>query len=484
MKANPSPLITMLSTGIAHCSLYFTRHPRVLASAQSFVRELERLLDTDGRKTLFLGLVEGRLVHDGRFYLGPTAIAKRVVELIENLRCGGLLFHRDVTPDELARLFELAARLHGPSIDLDHGCQQLVSRDIQHVELSPTYEDEGWFGQDRYDVTELWRFGGREDAELESLVPVYQSLFETVEVAHGRAAADDALDLAAVRTASEQLVAVTQDRLDGILRLARYPDYDSYTIGHSVRVALFAVLCGRHLGLPQEGLIELGAAGLLHDVGKSKVLDEILYKPGLLTPEERHEMSLHAQLGAGILVENQQAGALAIGCAFGHHLRADGRGYPELRPWVKTGPMTAVMRVCDAFEGMTAARPHKAAVTPRRAFELLLQDRGGCEPAALHALVGALGFFPPGRRVLLSSGERALVRAAGVDPALPHVLVTHDVRGEALPIDQRIALDLGEPDAGVTIVELYREPAAVVPAAAPQPVRAHAPATTPDGCCG
>lgn len=472
MQANPAPLITMLSTGIGHCSLYFTGHPRVRASAESFVRELERLLDSEGRETLFLGLVEGRLVHAGRFYLGPTAIAKRVVGTIEALRSGGLLFRRGVDPRELAAFFELAARFKDSSTDLDHGRRQLLAREITGIELSPPYGAEGWLGQLEFDGNAQWRSGNEEEADLEELVPIYQSLFETVEVAHGRAAADAALDLDAARASGEALVKVTETNLDGILRLSRYPDYDSYTIGHSVRVALFAVTAGRHLGLSREILVEFGTAGLLHDVGKSKVPDEILYKPGFLTREERHEMSLHAELGAAILVENRQAGAMAIGCAFGHHLRADGRGYPELRPWVRTGPLTALMRVCDAFEGMTSVRPHKAAVTPRRAFELLSNDRGGCDPVALRTIVGAIGFYPPGRRVLLANGARALVTGAGSDPASPLVVITHDARGEEVPRDLRVALDLSDPRVGLSVVELYRDSEAMTPVPVPDPFAA------------
>jgi len=92
--------------------------------------------------------------------------------------------------------------------------------------------------------------------------------------------------------------------------------------------------------------------------------------------------------------------------------------------WHAVGKATALLHVCDVFEALTAVRPYKPALTPRRAFEIMLADRGSFHPGALQALVRCTGLYPPGSRVLLSSGERALVLVAGSDIERPAVRVT------------------------------------------------------------
>ena len=117
-------------------------------------------------------------------------------------------------------------------------------------------------------------------------------------------------------------------------------------------------------------LTELGAAGLLHDVGKARIPEEILFKPAPLDDEERQIMKRHPQIGAELLLDSASAGQMAIGAAWGHYLRHDGGGYPAHRPWAVRSQLTALIQVCDIFEALTAARPYKRALSPQRAYEI------------------------------------------------------------------------------------------------------------------
>ena len=123
---------------------------------------------------------------------------------------------------------------------------------------------------------------------------------------------------------------------------------------------------------------------------------------------------------------------------------------------------------------MTAVRPYKPALSPRRAFEIMAADEGAFHPAALGALVRSLGLYPPGTSVELSSGERGVVLLAGADLERPKVRVTHDGQGRALPTSEQIELDLGRAtDAALSIVRAL------------EIVRPHAAdeAGTHDACC-
>ncbi len=452
MKSTCDELVIHMSNGIGQRKLYFASHPRVLACSREFTQKLKAFLEESGKECFFLGIVGGKLVHNGRYLVGPTIVGRRLVAFTECLQSGGLLFNGKIEPGEVCELFNLAAELTEPVKSLEEARGMLKARGVDNIEISPAYEDQQWFGQYHYDGTEDWENGIPGGCDGESAIPVYQSLFNTVEVAHRRAGGDHELDVDGARTVTGEMLKTIQGNFMDIMQLVRYPDFDSYTLGHSVRVSLIAVLVGHSLGMNQEFLLELGTAGLLHDVGKSKISEDILFKPGELDKEERRIIMSHPRLGAQILLENREASPLAIGAAWGHHLRHDKKGYPAATQWTVTNRVTELLHVCDVFEALTAVRPYKQALTPRRAYEVMLKDQGGYEPGILAAFVSAMGLYPPGSRLALSNGQQGVVVAAGSDIDKPKVRITHDVGGEVLPNQGGGILDLSSEGAyGVTV---------------------------------
>lgn len=445
-------LVIQLCTGISQRRMYFDEHPKVAACGEEFIRALDELLQADGKESFFLGLVDGKLVHKGHYLVGSSIVGHRLIAFAGQLRCGGLLFSRGLEPRELRDLFSLAAEVAEPLRDIKEARALFEARGLRHIALSPPYEDPAWFGQFLYDGAEAWGGEGADGGGLAPMLPIYQSLFGAVESAHQLAGREREPDVAGLRGLSEQLLQTGADGFTDLMQLVRYPDYDSYTVGHSVRVALIAVLVGRRLGLAQPLLVELGTAGLLHDVGKARIAEEILFKPGPLTPDERRIIRGHATHGAHILLESRDAGPLGVAAAWGHHLRHDGGGYPASAPWAVCGGITSLVHLCDVFEALTAVRPYKLAMTPRRAYEIMLQDRGAFDPALLAAFVGALGIFPPGSRVRLSTGEHGIVVAAGTAVDRPRVKVSRGTDGRPLSPDAQRIIDLALPAAGAVSV--------------------------------
>lgn len=462
MTASYEDLISLLAHALGQRTLFHRDHPRVRAGVRDFVDGLHRRLAEDRRDVFFLGIVDGRVVHGGQFLFGSTLLGRKLVKLAHLSCCGGFLFRSELGEDDVLALLDLAAELRVPVASLQDARDRLKARGCA-IQLSPVYEDAGWFGQFLPPGVEAWS-GLDATKREESLVPVIQALFDTVEAAHEQSAVDGAPDVNGARSAAEKMLrAVENDGMHDLLRVVRYPNSDTYTVGHSVRVAMLAVQVGRRLSLPPEFLIELGTAGLLHDVGKARIPRDILFKPGRLDDEERRAIAQHPRLGAELLLSTADAGPLCIGAAWGHHIRYDRRGYPAISSWHTVGKATELVHVCDVFEALTAVRPYKPALTPRRAFEIMLSERQAFHPGALSALVRSLGLFPPGSNVLLSTGERASVVAAGESLARPIVRLTHDARGAALAADAARDLDLAklEPQS-VSVVRLIDEPRAAL----------------------
>lgn len=458
MILNYDELVALLCNGISHRKLYFDRHPKVLKYGQDFAVHLRQRLEKEDKEFFFLGVVDGMLVHNGKYLVGPTIVGHRLVDFAENLKCGGFLFSHRIESTEVCEMFNLAADIGDPLTKLEEANDIFKARGIVNIELSPVYEDHKWYGQYFYEGKEAWESGSVTQGEKESMIPLYQSMFKNVEESYNQAGNGQSLDLNESRQVTRQLIQSTKGNFKDIMQLVRYPDYDSYTVGHSVRVALLAVLVGCKLGLDEEALQELGTAGLMHDVGKAKVPEEILYKKGKLEEDERRTIEKHPFFGTQILLENREATPLTVSAAWGHHLRFDGKGYPDKPDWAVRGNVTALLHACDVFEALTAVRPYKKALSPRKAFEIMLLDKGSFDPGALTCFISAMGIYPPGSQVLLSSNEMGTVVSASTKIDKPIVQITHGAQGVAYPLDSVREADLSsEAEAGLEVTTLLLE---------------------------
>lgn len=168
---------------------------------------------------------------------------------------------------------------------------------------------------------------------------------------------------------------------------------DEDTAKHSARVQRIALLVGRQLGLGAVEIEVLSTAALLHDLGKQGVSDEVLFKTGAFTPEERREMELHAAHTQGILDMIQYPSHLwdVPRIAAYHHEKLDGTG-----PFGVAGediPMAArIIAVADVFDALASTRRYRAAMPPAAVLAKLESGKGAdFDPAIVDALAAVLG---------------------------------------------------------------------------------------------
>lgn len=144
---------------------------------------------------------------------------------------------------------------------------------------------------------------------------------------------------------------------------------------HSERVSHLCALMGAVLGLEQDDIQELELAGLVHDIGKISIPDEILDKPGKLTEEEFDILRQHTRTGYQILRAADEFTDLAI-YALSHHERYDGRGYPKGLKGEEISYFARIIAIADAYEAMTADRSYRRAMSPSAAIEELRRYSG------------------------------------------------------------------------------------------------------------
>ncbi len=445
-------LIVALSKSIGHRRLYFAGHPIIQSDCRQIATDLTSLLAELETDNLFIGIVAGQLIYDGHYLVGPSIMGQQLIKFAQKLHCGGLVLGADTTAREIQILLDLAEELKNPIGTLQEAREILKKRGVHNITLATHYtapsalvseeDKEAWQGQDS-------------SGHLHSPLLVYQALFDVVARAHGNVSLERSIDISGAQSVSEQLLLSARSNFTDMLQFVRYPDYDSYTVGHSVRVATLAVFVGDQLGLDDEQLLDLGTAGLLHDVGKSRIPSEILFKPGRLTKEEFAVMQDHATLGAEILLEHKDATRMQVAAAWGHHLRHDGGGYPPSPPWAVRSHIVALLQICDVFEALTAVRPYKAQVTPLDAYGIMLADQGAFDPSLLHAFITTLGIYPPGNTVRLNDGRQGVVVAAGDAIDKPLVRISRDKNGTAVKEDTQQILNLAhDENSKTTVIEL------------------------------
>lgn len=150
---------------------------------------------------------------------------------------------------------------------------------------------------------------------------------------------------------------------------------DNVTGSHLQRVRFYSEAIARQLGLPEETVQEIGYSSMMHDVGKLNVPDEILKKPGKLSPQEWAEMKKHPSKGAAIL-RDQPFYGVARDIAAHHHERWDGQGYPQGKRGEEIPLCSRIVTVADVFDALTTSRPYKNAWPDEVARAKIAEGKG------------------------------------------------------------------------------------------------------------
>lgn len=162
---------------------------------------------------------------------------------------------------------------------------------------------------------------------------------------------------------SQQVVDVCRSRDEMTSALASLATHDRDTFAHISNVSVYSIFLARHAGVADdEQLIQIGQAGLLHDIGKRSVRSDILQKPGPLTEDERREINQHPRIGFEELAKLPCLTRDQLLTVYQHHERLDGSGYPVGLVGDEICQMAQLCAVVDVFDALTARRSYRQSV--------------------------------------------------------------------------------------------------------------------------
>ncbi|MBE0617581.1 MAG: HD-GYP domain-containing protein [Proteobacteria bacterium] len=280
---------------------------------------------------------------------------------------------------------------------------------------------------------------------------VLQELFQSARLGRG-------LDGEAARRVVTELIESIFRNPDALSSLTHLKTRDDYTFRHSLNVAVLSVQLGRALGLVRRELLHLGLGAVLHDLGKVRVPEALLQKPGALTPEEFAVIKTHAAHGAQMILAAPSLPDAAAAVALNHHERQDGSGYPRGLRGIRIGKFGLISALADVYDAMTTNRPYREGTPPHVALREIYAGRDVLfHPLYVRRFIQCLGIYPVGTPVRLDDGVMALViRQNPGQPLRPWVRLLGDAEGTvgARPED----VDLS---AGTRAVQQAVDPAAV-----------------------
>ncbi|HEX7853489.1 MAG TPA: HD-GYP domain-containing protein [Sphingobium sp.] len=213
-----------------------------------------------------------------------------------------------------------------------------------------------------------------------------------------------------------------------LLSVIRLKSRDEYTYAHSVAVCTLMVNAARHIGLDDATVRDFGLAGLLHDIGKMGVPEDVLNKPGRLTDEEFALMKGHPDHGYMLLRDLPGMREVALDVCRHHHEKMDGTGYPFGMGGEAISIAARLGAICDVYDALTSDRAYKDAWTPAQAVAAMWSWEGHFDPGLFFSFMQSIGVFPAGILVQLRSNRLGIVLDTGKRTSRPRVCAFYATR--------------------------------------------------------
>jgi len=430
-------LVRTLAVADTNAALYPTTHPLVAQSFTDLVGAVQRLAQY-GFDEVTINIYKKTVFVENQVFSEESVTYSKLVDEFLAHGISAVTFASTMTVEEAAALVELLADQLGT--DIDAARDFLDARRVRGIVVAET--------------TTL-AYAGDEERSREVRARAresYDAGLTAMRDVETQAKLGRMLELGPLQRVVESMLDNLLQDPAAVLGLTAIKGHDDYTLNHSINVCILAISLGSVLGLAGDELHSLGLAGLLYDLGKVRIPEDVLTKSGPLTAEEWGLVKQHSLEGADLLKRLQLGDKMPMIVAYEHHQRYDLLGYPD-----STGGeqhlFSKIVAVCDAYDSMTTRRPFRREIRPDKALAVLMQGRGRAyDPGVTKSLVAMLGIYPMGAVVILRDGSTAVVYRVNNDDLLhPRVKVLADTDGRWLEAPEVLDLRLVDPKTGVPV---------------------------------
>lgn len=399
MKVSMATLLNQLSHIRKAATLYPVEHEYVKESASELLTLLNTLFDE--HSSVSLSILNDEVYFNGGLLAEESMNFATLIQQLSERFVHNITFEKGLNVNELCEFAALSCA-RPEAIGGDSGWQEsMAKKGIERIAVNRTLATkqgiEGDFG----------------DVEASVSRNVYRQTIEAALNAYVDARAKRSINTEIAEGVIGMLISsIASDKM-AFAGLTQIKMTDEYTLSHSVNVAVLSLLMGSKLKMPGPLLHRLGVAALLHDIGKTQIPEEVINKPGKLSPEEWEMIQSHSLHGARILAEQKDMDQLAVVVAAEHHARVDLKGYPRFSVTTELHTLSKIVAIVDTYDALTSDRSYRRALLPDKAMTIVIQGaKGQFDLELLKAFVQLTGMYPVGTFVELDTGERGVVIAA------------------------------------------------------------------------
>jgi len=422
METAIAGIVRLLGASLKNRGLYPPSHPLVNIPIEKCISELAPLFAD--RTELVLTVVDETLVLEGVPIFHLTSSLELFLARLGSIGVPALIFERGLTADDLERFMFFLHETKEQGLETEAIKERLSAVGVKHI-LVTENEEQNDFATAR---------------------KIYDNAINVVVQALSDVRNGQIPDGASCESAVREINGMLLRNRDAMLALTLIKNFDEYTYNHSVNVSVLSLAVTENLGLPEQNRINVGVAGLLHDIGKTQLALDLIRKPGTLTVNEYEEIKKHPEEGYAILEKMTNIQPETRELVREHHMRFDRAGYPTPDPDVQMHPYSQVIAVADCYDALTTTRTYQKARSPQNAIEIMRKLSGkSLDPDLVTLLERSLGIYPIGTLLRLNTMEVGIVTKApeGVKGNL-EVAILYDQAGNPLPKPE--AVDLSELD--------------------------------------
>ncbi|PHU34680.1 HD-GYP domain-containing protein [Pseudobutyrivibrio ruminis] len=207
----------------------------------------------------------------------------------------------------------------------------------------------------------------------------------------------------------QEIFQIIDKSKDLFINLANLKVSDEYTYKHSVDVGTMAAILAKASGESKQFVHDITISGLLHDIGKEKIPREVLNKPSKLSVNEFELVKTHPVHGYRLLMNSNDVTEEMRQGILNHHENLDGTGYPRGLEADQIGKMGQILAIVDVYDALVTKRTYKEAKTPSQAIEIMFTMSNKFNMTYFRHFLSVINAFPNGSKVMLSTGEKAVV---------------------------------------------------------------------------
>ena len=344
-------MMAKFNAAVANTRIYFQDHPEVARHLDALHTEIADLLKFDSHLTLIV--VDDELVEGGTPIRSERGVLKQMTALLKEQGIEHLTFRRGITKQELKGLVTTLA-----------GKSETGLKSGDHLKLGKIAIEDGDTSRERK-ASPSPGIALEISRKFLEVKKVYLNIKQKKGI--------NALVLGDIVNAFTD---VFERGHNPIHLLAMIRNTDEYTFTHVVNVCILTMSQAESLGFSGRFLFEIGIASMLHDVGKLFIPDEILKKPGALTPDERKIIDGHVVKGALYVMGLKDIPKLAVLGALEHHMKHDGGGYPRIKGGYTPNIASQMIAIADAYDAMRSRRTYQEPKPRDVIIRILTEEKG------------------------------------------------------------------------------------------------------------